>query len=808
MNKPRRRIDHDWEQIYDRLAVPVDNSPSAISRRRFLQGAAVLGGGALLAGGATSLLPRPAFAGPPLGADDRVLVTILMGGGNDAINTVIPLDDPLYGQLRKSLAVPTGLPVGEGLYLHPNLQRLKTRFDAGDVAILRGIGDPSLDHSHFSAMATWMYGYNGIAPGFSGWVGRYLDGAGLDGLGGITVGNRGIPLHFKGLSAKVTGLPTNGNLFGADRESENRTRLYQTMAGFASEDFGKGPWAEVMADSLAAAVDTAVRVEPIYSPDIDTEDDFVRDMIIAARAINLDVGARAINVSIDGFDTHDAQKNDHEALLNSLDMGIEAFWATLAPRLTERVSMMTFSEFGRRGEMNDSLGTDHGAGGVAFVIGTDVKGGLKGTQPPLGALDQRGDLAVTMDFRRMYATVLRDWMHADDVAILGGDWGTIDVFGACAAASSASAAANGFASVVPYRVLDTRNGRGAPAGKVGRRGSIALDVTGSGGVPKCGVGAVVLNVTVTEPTANSFVTAWPSGASQPVASNLNMVPGETVPNLVMCKVGGDGRVSLFNNEGDTHLIADVAGWFPAADGVLRPLDPARILDTRNGNGAPTGKVGHRSAVELQVTGRGGVPGSDVGAVVMNVTVTEPNLTSYVTVWPSGSARPTASNLNMVPGQTVPNLVMCKVGAGGKVSLYNHNGETHLVADVLSWIPAGETRFTPLEPARLLDTRRGQGGGAVGPQGVLDLKVGGWGGVPPSGATAVVLNVTATEPTGNTYVTVWPTGSARPTASNLNVLPGQTSPNLVVAKLGTDGQVSFYNNQGQIQLIADVFGYFG
>ncbi|MGH9154146.1 MAG: PKD domain-containing protein, partial [Acidimicrobiales bacterium] len=159
---------------------------------------------------------------------------------------------------------------------------------------------------------------------------------------------------------------------------------------------------------------------------------------------------------------------------------------------------------------------------------------------------------------------------------------------------------------------------------------------------------------------------------------------QTVPNLVLAKVGPDGKVAVYNNAGTTHVVLDVVGWF-GAEGVAAgdryiPLPPARILDTRTG-GAP---VGPGATVPAAVTGVGGVPASGVSAVVLNVTVTQPTAEGYLTVYPSGMARPVASNLNFHPGQTVPNLVVAKVGTDGKVALYNNLGASHVVLDVVGW----------------------------------------------------------------------------------------------------------------------------
>jgi hypothetical protein len=373
-----------------------------------------------------------------------------------------------------------------------------------------------------------------------------------------------------------------------------------------------------------------------------------------------------------------------------------------------------------------------------------------------------------------------------------------------------------FHALSPARILDTRTGDGTTgASKVGPGRTVGLQVTGRGGVPSSGVSAVVMNVTVTQPSASSYLTAWPAGTTRPTASNLNYVAGQTVPNLVTVKVGTGGRVNLYNAFGSTHVVADVVGWYSdgsTAGARYQALSPARILDTRTGTGAPTAPVGPGRTLGLQVAGKGGLPISGVSAVVMNVTVTEPSASSYLTAWPAGTTRPTASNLNYVAGQTVPNLVVVKVGDDGRVNLYNASGSTHVVADVVGWYSDGSTagaRYQALSPARILDTRTGTGAPAakVGPNQAVALQVTGKGGVPPSGVSAVVMNVTVTQPSASSYLTAWRAGASRPTASNLNYVAGQTVPNLVVVKVGTGGQVNLYNAFGSTHVVADVVGWY-
>jgi hypothetical protein len=316
---------------------------------------------------------------------------------------------------------------------------------------------------------------------------------------------------------------------------------------------------------------------------------------------------------------------------------------------------------------------------------------------------------------------------------------------------------------------------------------------------------VVLNLTATGATAGTYVTAWPAGDARPTTSNLNVVKGQTVANLVVVKVGTSGVVNLFNASGSTHLVGDVMGWSPTGSDFMA-LSPARVLDTRSGVGAPAGAVAGGSSLVLGLAGRGGVPSSGVGAVVLNVTVTAPTSSGYLTAWPHGQTRPTTSNLNFVRGQTVPNLVVVKVGGDTSVDLFNSAGSTHVIADVMGWFPT-TSELTALTPTRLLDTRSGIGGpaGAVPAGGVVALTVTGRAGV-PADAGAVVLNVTATQPTSAGWVTAWPAGVPRPTTSNLNYTSGRTVPNLVVVKVGAGGVVNLYTSSGT-HLLADVMGWF-
>ena len=374
-----------------------------------------------------------------------------------------------------------------------------------------------------------------------------------------------------------------------------------------------------------------------------------------------------------------------------------------------------------------------------------------------------------------------------------------------------------FHPLSPSRILDTRVGNGAPTAPLGAGATMNLQVTGRGGVPSTGASAVVVNVTVTNTTAPSWLTVYPAGEARPMAANLNYVAGQTIPNLVTAKLGANGQISLYNAAGNVDVVADVAGWYDdgtsATGAKFHALTPSRILDTRSGNGAPTAPLGPGATMNLQVSGRGGVPSTGASAVVVNVTVTGTTAPSWLTVYPTGESQPLAANLNYVAGQTIPNLVIAKLGANGQISLYNAAGSTDVVADVTGWYDDGTSStgstFHPVTPSRILDTRYGNGAptAPLGTGVTMNLQVTGSGGVPSTGVSAVVVNVTVTGTTAPSWLTVWPAGEARPMAASLNYVAGQTIPNLVTAKLGTNGQISMYNAFGSTDLVADVAGWF-
>jgi len=251
-------------------------------------------------------------------------------------------------------------------------------------------------------------------------------------------------------------------------------------------------------------------------------------------------------------------------------------------------------------------------------------------------------------------------------------------------------------------------------------------------------------------------------------------------------------------------LNEPAGPLPGGPtpGEFYPITPKRVLDTRSGLGS-LGPIGPGGTANVQVRGGSTTVPANAIAVVANVTATGPTSTTYLTVYPAGAGRPEASNVNPVAGDTVPNLATVKVGTDNSVTVYNSVGFTHAVMDITGYFLADDGnaavggRFRGQTPTRVLDTRTG--GGPVGPGGTRTITV-------DAGATAAVLNVTATDGTGPSYLTAYPANENVPLASNLNFWQGQTIANLVVVKL-SGGQAKIYNSSGSVHVVVDVVGTF-
>jgi len=383
-----------------------------------------------------------------------------------------------------------------------------------------------------------------------------------------------------------------------------------------------------------------------------------------------------------------------------------------------------------------------------------------------------------------------------------------------------------YVPVTPTRVLDTRNGTGAPEAKIGANGTIAVNVEPANVVvpPNMGtISAVVMNLTATDETGNGVITAYPDGGALPSASNLNFSANKNIANLVTVKVGADDKVDLHNgSSASTDLIGDVEGYYveSTTGDYYLPNSPTRVLDTRNGTGA----VGAGATISLSVPECTSGSGSSkitatAEAVALNVTAVSPTANGVVTVYPSGATAPNASNLNYYSGENVPNLVVVEVGADGKVEFHNGStGSVQLVADLEGcYSTTLGSAFVPITPYRALDSRNGIGQESAQPAPALPDNDVLWypqdetparGNIGGSGIVAAVMNVTVTQPTAGGVITAYPTPGSLPTASNLNFTAGETVPNLVMVSVGPGFSLALYNgSKGTTELIADIFGYF-
>ncbi len=281
----------------------------------------------------------------------------------------------------------------------------------------------------------------------------------------------------------------------------------------------------------------------------------------------------------------------------------------------------------------------------------------------------------------------------------------------------------------------------------------------------------------------------------------------------------DGRVvaNEFDGGHPRYLSIIDPARIDSPYGEFHPVQPARVLDTRDGTGrsGAVGKLGGGQEITVQLAGEADLPSTGMLAAVLNVTVTAPTEASFFSIWPSGPTRPEVSNLNFKAGQSIANFVTVAVAEDGSIRLSNEFGRAHAILDVVGYYASESgtpgARYTPVDSQRLLDTRPANGGsGPVRAGGTVTVDVGGIATPAVAGvsqeAVAVVLNVTAVRANDAGYVTVWPSGTSRPVVSSLNFARGDIRANLVVVGLGDDESVTLYTS-GSTHLLVDVFGVY-
>jgi uncharacterized protein (DUF1501 family) len=399
------------------------------SRREFLQALAVAGLGATLPAFLTeSVFAQQAAGVTPGFKDDRILVVIQLGGGNDGLNTVIPFGDDNYRRSRPNLAVADKdiIRLNDHVGLHSNLAPLQALMEKGDLGIIQGVGYPNPNRSHFRSMEIWHTAVDSDRYESTGWIGRYFDnacsGAGNP-LAGVNLG-REAPQSF----ASVRGMgvsfdePRNFGWAGQGRATRDSFNTINHTAddhsGETTLDFLRHVTANAMASSdRVLRASRTNRQVPAY-PD----SRLASSLRTIATLIAGGLPTRIYYASMTGFDTHANQNGQHGNLLRVFAQASSAFMADLkAIGVADRVLVMAFSEFGRRVSENGSRGTDHGTAGPMFLMGAGIKPGLHGTYPSLADLDG-GDLKHTVDFRAVYAEVLQRWFGTNPRLVLAKDW--------------------------------------------------------------------------------------------------------------------------------------------------------------------------------------------------------------------------------------------------------------------------------------------------------------------------------------------------------------------------------------------------
>jgi uncharacterized protein (DUF1501 family) len=388
-----------------------------INRRKFLQ----LGS---LASGAV-MLPKflKAFEGPVYGmGGNKVLVVLQLSGGNDGLNTVIPVRNDIYYRERPVLAIAKdkALPLNTEAGLHPSLTNLKVLYDEGNLAILNDVGYPNPDRSHFRSMDIWQTASNSDEYLNSGWLGRYLDAQCVDCAKPTQVLEMDdmLSLALSGDQMKGLALRDPKRLYDTSQDP-----FFREMIQAGTHEKAEDPTSylyKVMSETVSGAdyIFQQSKLRPSLTVYPNTE--IGKNLKTIASLISSDINTRVYYVSLGSFDTHVAQQEKQEKLFNDLNDAIKPFTDDLkSNHRFEDVLMMSFSEFGRRVGENGSGGTDHGTANNMFLISGGLKNkGLLNEMPDLSNLTE-GDLNQQLDFKRVYATILNKWLQADDNRILG-----------------------------------------------------------------------------------------------------------------------------------------------------------------------------------------------------------------------------------------------------------------------------------------------------------------------------------------------------------------------------------------------------
>lgn len=398
------------------------------TRREFLRTAAIAGLGLTLPAFLTESIAATTPPGTIPGfKDDRILVVIQLGGGNDGLNTVVPYSDDAYYAARKGIALEKSslLRIDDHLALNGSMESLKELYDDGGLAIINGVGYPNPNRSHFRSMEIWQTAVDSDRYSDSGWIGRYFDNccngtpepvAGVNIAGELPqafAGKRRVGVSF----AQPGGFKWAEGRNGGGRKSFDAINKVNTGKKNPADtlDFIRHTAANavISSDKVITASRTKRQI-PEY-PGVALGNQLKNIATLIAGGLP----TRIYYTSISGFDTHANQSNTHNSLLSQYSRSLAAFMKDLKSiGVEDRVMVLTFSEFGRRVSENASRGTDHGAAGPVFLTGAGIKPGLHSTYPSLTDLEN-DDLKHTLDFRCLYGEILEKWFEADPTQVLG-----------------------------------------------------------------------------------------------------------------------------------------------------------------------------------------------------------------------------------------------------------------------------------------------------------------------------------------------------------------------------------------------------
>ena len=407
-----------------------------ISRRDFMKQGLIFGAGArgLAAGYAAvpDVFAKAVYSAKGAGVtNDRVLVMIQLGGGNDGLQTVIPIGDPKYRDLRPTLGkeADAALPIDKDHGLHQSLKGIKALYDQEKVAIVQGVGYPAPSFSHFDSIRVWETG-DPTRRQQDGWLGKTIeksyDSAGHP-LVGCATGTTSTPGMLRDLQATLTVINDQAS-FRFQGNSDNVDRVMGTLYTGTPGIYGA-----LFDTAMATVRDTVAQLKTsakTYVPKAPYSDNqrlvfssknqLAAALQLASELIVTGTGVKILHVTLGGFDTHYTEQARHADLMAYFDAAVSAFHQDLtAYGMADRVLIATWSEFGRRPLENASGGTDHGTAAPVILIGDGVKGGLYGQGPSLTKLDASQNIAFNVDFRSVYQEILSTHLGVDGRDILG-----------------------------------------------------------------------------------------------------------------------------------------------------------------------------------------------------------------------------------------------------------------------------------------------------------------------------------------------------------------------------------------------------